>query len=100
MVGNFLAFRPRRENAIVDFRGPRGDEITALIDDSGVDSLEYDKRYGQYRLRLPTKDLAAHPDLLLQLVRRATKTPPPIEHERRPRDPDHVIPYSIACVLS
>lgn len=79
IVDNFLAFRPRRENAIVDFRIPRGDEITALIDDSGVDSLEYDKRYGQYRLRLTTKDVAAHRDLLLELVRRASKTPPPIE---------------------
>jgi hypothetical protein len=79
IVDNFLAFRPRRESAIVDFRIPRGDEITALIDDSGVDSLEYDKRYGQYRLRLTTKDVTAHRDLLLELVRRASKTPPPIE---------------------
>jgi hypothetical protein len=51
----------------------------ALIDDSGVDSLEYDKRYGQYRLRLTTKDLTAHRELLLELVRRASKTPPPME---------------------
>jgi hypothetical protein len=44
-----------------------------------VDSLEYDKRYGQYRLRLTTMNVTAHRDLLLEFVRRASKTPPPIE---------------------
>ena len=53
--------------------------FTALIDDSGVDSLEYDKRYGQYRLHLTTKDVTAHRELLLELVRRVSKTPPPTE---------------------
>ena len=27
IVDTFMAFRPRRENAIVDFRIPRGDEV-------------------------------------------------------------------------
>lgn len=76
IVDNFIYFRPRRENTIVDFRIPRDDEVTALIDDSGVDSLEYDKRYGQYRLRLTKKDVTAHRELLLELIRRASKTPP------------------------
>lgn len=76
---NFLVFRPRREHVIVDFRIPRSDEATALIDDSGVESLEYDKRYGQYRLRLTSKDVTAHRDLLIDLIRRASRTPSPAE---------------------
>lgn len=77
IVDNFVQFRPRRDSTIVAFRIPRSDEASALVDDSGVDSLEYDKRRGRYRLRLGTGDVAAHRDLLLELVRRASKTPPP-----------------------
>jgi hypothetical protein len=79
IVDNFVLFRPRRDSTIVGFRIPRSDEASALVDDSGVDSLEYDKRRGRYRLRLTTKDVTAHRDLLLELVRRASKTPPPGE---------------------
>jgi hypothetical protein len=52
VVDNFLSFQPRHEHVIVTFRIPRSDEVTALIDGSGIDSLEYDKRSGQYRMRL------------------------------------------------
>jgi hypothetical protein len=61
---------------IVDFRIPRSDEVTALINDSGVDGLAYDKHYGYYRLRLTNKDVVAHRELLLDLIRRANRTPP------------------------
>lgn len=76
IADNFMVFRLRREHAIVDFRIPRGDEVTALISDSGVEVLAYEKRYGYYRLRLTSKDVAAHRKLLLDLIRRASKTPP------------------------
>jgi hypothetical protein len=75
IVDNFVQFRPRRDSTLVGFRIPRSDEASALVDGSGIDSMEYDKRRGRYRLRLATKDVAAHRDLLLELVRRASKTP-------------------------
>jgi hypothetical protein len=76
IADNFVVFRPRREYAIVDFRIPRSDEVTALVNDSGVEVLAYEKRYGYYRLRLTSKDVTAHRELLLDLIRRASKTPP------------------------
>jgi len=76
IADNFVQFRPRREYAIVQFRIPRGDEVTALINDSGADNLEYNKRRGRYQLRMTTKDVGAHRDLLLDLIRRASRTPP------------------------
>lgn len=80
VVDNFLSFRPRHEHVIVNFRIARSDEVTALIDDSGIDSLEYDKRSGQYRIRMAgRKDVTKHHDLLLDLIRRASRTSPPIE---------------------
>ena len=76
VVDNYVVLRPRREHLIAEFRIPRSDEVTALIEDSGIDSLEYFKRYGQYRMRLTSKDLNVHRELLLDLVRRASRTPP------------------------
>ena len=65
-----------REHAIVQFRIPRNDEASALISDSGADELAYDKRWGYYRLRMTTKDIDVHRELLLDLIRRASRTPP------------------------
>ena len=72
---NFILSRARKENLIAEFRIPRSDDVTALIEDSGLDNLSYDKRGGYYRLRLTSKDLAEQRDLLLDLVRRASGTP-------------------------
>ena len=72
---NFVQFRARREHLIAEFRIPRGEEVTALIDDSGIERLEYAKRWGRYRLRLTNRDLTAHRDLLLELIRRASGAP-------------------------
>jgi hypothetical protein len=76
IVDNFVEFRPRREHAIVQFRIPPSDEVSALINDSGADNLAYDKRWGYYRLRMTTKDIDVHRQLLLDLIRRASRTPP------------------------
>jgi hypothetical protein len=76
IVGNFVEFRPSREHAIVQIRIPRSDEVSALINGSGADDLAYDKRWGCYRLRMTTKDIDVHRELLLDLIRRASKTAP------------------------
>lgn len=70
-----MIFRPGRDCTLVDFRIPRSEEVTALIDDSGADSAEYEKRYGYYRLRLTGNDFTERPGLLLDLIRRASSTP-------------------------
>lgn len=79
-VDNFLTFQPRHGHINVNFRIPRTDEMTSFVEDSSIDSLEYDKRAGRYRIRLERrKDVATHHDLLLDLIRRASGTPPPVD---------------------
>lgn len=79
VADNFVSFRARRESLIAEFRIARTDEVTALVEDSGLDRLEYDKRWGRHRVRLLPVDVATHRDLLLDLIRRAHGTPPPVE---------------------
>lgn len=79
LADNFVTMRPRKEHVIAEVRVPRDEPVTTMIEDSGVDSLPYDKRWGRYRLRLAAADVASHRDLLLELIRRAHGAPEPIE---------------------
>lgn len=76
---NFLILYPKKKNLGANFRIPESDELTALIEDSGMDTGPYDKRDRRYRLRLTTDDVSGQKALLLDLIRRASDTPPPIE---------------------
>ena len=81
IADNFIQFRARKEHLIAEFRIPRSEEVTALLTASGIDVLEYDTRYGRYRMRLTGSDLKTHRDLLLDLTRRANGTPAPDDDE-------------------
>jgi hypothetical protein len=77
---NFLLLYPREKTLGVNFRIPRSDELTTRIEDAGVGTaVPYDQRNGHYRLRLTSQSLYDHKDLLLDLIRRASGTPLPIE---------------------
>ena len=76
---NYVALTPRKAHLIAAFRLPRTNETTTRIDDSGMDSLPYDQHWGRYRVRLTAADLAAHRDLVLDLLRAASGTPVPVE---------------------
>ncbi len=43
-----MSFRARKDYLITEFRIPRSEEIAALLDDSGIETLEYDKRWSRY----------------------------------------------------
>jgi hypothetical protein len=78
VADNFMSFQPRRGYLVAGFRIGRSDEVSALIEDSGIDTLPYEK-WGNYRLRLVSKDLDTRRDLLLDLIRRASGTPAAVE---------------------
>jgi len=77
VADNFVQLRPRKESLLVEFRIPRSDETTALIDDSGIESVGYQTRWGRYRVRLRPDDFEAAMGLLAELVRRASGMPAP-----------------------
>ena len=77
IADNFCSFRPRKQNTVVDFRVPRSDELTSRLEESGLDLLTYDTRWGYYRIRLTANDIAINRPLLIELLRRASGTPEP-----------------------
>jgi predicted transport protein len=68
---NFVVFRPKKNQLNFDLKLPQSDELDAKIDEAGLDSLEYDKRWGLYRLRLTKDDLRSKADVLMDLARAA-----------------------------
>lgn len=79
VADNFMSFRARKDYLIAEFRIPRSDDVSTLVEEAGVDSLPYDKRWGRYRLRLTKAEVKKHRDLLVELISRASGTSLPGE---------------------
>ena len=71
IADNYVDMRPRQQHMIAGFRIPRSDELTSRLEEQGVESLEYDVRWGKYRVRLTGSDLESKRDLLRELVKTA-----------------------------
>lgn len=68
---NFAVLRPRRSALNVDIRLPQSEELDKAIADSNIDILDYDKRWGAYRIKLTKKDIDDHKDLIADLLSKA-----------------------------
>nr|WP_320144509.1 hypothetical protein [uncultured Cohaesibacter sp.] len=65
---NFVQFRPKRQFLNFEPKIPKSEEIDAMLDEAGVDTLEYNTRWNHYRLRLTEKDINVHKDLIRGLI--------------------------------
>jgi len=68
---NYVTFRPKKSFVLFEPKLPRTDEVDVLLEDAGVDALEYNSRWGMYRIRFTDKDFKAHQDLFRDLTERA-----------------------------
>lgn len=69
----FLTFRPRKSALIFEMRLKRSAELDQQLEDAGLDVMDYQTRWGKYRLRLQPTDLNKHEELLTQLIQEASK---------------------------
>jgi hypothetical protein len=67
----FTIFKPKKQWLGLELALDRSDEIQARLDEAGVDAMDYDNRWGKYRLRLAKEDLRKHQALLHDLIRSA-----------------------------
>jgi len=68
---NFVTFRAKKGHVRLEPRLKLSDEIQTLIDTAGLDVMEYDKRWGRYRIRLTKGDIDKNRDILIDLMKRA-----------------------------
>jgi hypothetical protein len=71
LPNNFAIFKPRKDHVIMEVRIPRSDEISSLLDQSGVEILDYQIKWGRYRVRIFSETIVNHSDLILGLIKRA-----------------------------
>jgi len=70
---NFVQFRAKRNNLRLELRLPQTPETTKELEESSLDLMDYDKRWGRYRVRLEKADIKNHRDLLTRLMKLAAE---------------------------
>jgi hypothetical protein len=67
----FALFRPQKNALRLEVRLPKTEEMSAQLEESGLDIMDYDSRWGRYRIRLTPTDLKSNRDRLIELLRQA-----------------------------
>jgi hypothetical protein len=65
---NFISFRPKKSTITFEVHLPQTDDIDAKIDQAGLETLEYNTRWGFYRLRLIPADTESKSETLHELT--------------------------------
>lgn len=71
---NFVLFRPKKSTMRLEAKLARDPDLDAELEASDLDVMEYDARWGRYRIRLTKGDIRKHEELLVRLLRRAWET--------------------------
>lgn len=67
---NFVIFRPKKEHLRIEPRLERSDDLEKRLEDAGLDLMDYDIRWGRYRIRIGKGHLREHQDVLRDLFQK------------------------------
>ncbi len=70
---NFVVFRPRKNAIVMEARLPRNSDIDNRIEESGLDDIGYDNKWGSYRLRLKPDEIETEIKTISELMQQAFK---------------------------
>lgn len=65
---NYAQFRPQKTSVMFEIRLPRTDETDSLLEEAGIETLEYSARWARYRIRITEKDFKMHTELFKRLI--------------------------------
>ncbi len=68
---NFVTFRPRKIQINLKIKVPETPETDAKIENAGIEVLGYNKRWGQYQLRLTKSEISKNTEVLRDLIQMA-----------------------------
>ena len=79
---NFVIFRTKKtRKSTMELRLEQSDEIDKIIEEAGLDLMEYDSRRNRYQIKISEKDLLENKPLILDLLRRASGRKPETKEE-------------------
>ena len=70
---NFVIFRPQRNAMRLELRIAKSEDVEKKIDAAGLVMLDYDARWGRYRLKLDIGDVKKHEVFLTELLKLAVQ---------------------------
>lgn len=65
---NFVSFRPKKNYINFELKLPETEELDTKIEEAGIEALEYNKRWGLYRLRLTKEQIKGKAETLRELM--------------------------------
>ena len=65
---NFVIFRPQKNAIRVEPRLQKTEATETAVEAAGLDVMDYDNKWGRYRIRLQRGDVKKHADVLRQLL--------------------------------
>jgi hypothetical protein len=68
---NFVVFKPMKNLVRVEPRLDKTAEMQSKLDNSGLEVMDYDDRWGRYPIRLSKEDLVKHESFLRELLKEA-----------------------------
>lgn len=68
---NFAIFRPQKNGLRLEVRLKKAEQIEEKFNDLGLDLMDYDAKWGRYRIRLAKDDIKKHADFLKELLQNA-----------------------------
>jgi predicted transport protein len=70
---NFAIFRLKKDWLRLEVRLEKSEETQMELDASGLDVMDYDARWGRYRLRLASSDVTKHREFIIDFLAKAFK---------------------------
>src|SRR5262249_48929839 len=68
---NFVIFRAKKNHINVEPRIEQSDDFRKELENAGLDLMEYDTRWGRYRIRVTPKEVKAHDEILRRVFKKA-----------------------------
>lgn len=68
---NFVVFRPKKSFLRLEPRIEKSDGTQEQLENAGLDVMDYDDRWGRYRIRLTPGDLAKQRDVITEVLTQA-----------------------------
>lgn len=65
---NFAIFRAKKSSLLVEIRLKPSTEIQEKLDNAKLDTLDYESKWGRYRIRVDKSDIQKHKELLKELM--------------------------------
>jgi len=70
-ANNFVLIRARKNSFSIELKIKQSEEIEKMIENAGLDLIDYDKRRGRYRIRLSKQDVNKNKELITNLLKMA-----------------------------